>query len=153
MFYYKFNLILKDFSWYGTRAFKKKNLTTVQWMRHVKPKKYGWWRIDVLWKKDKYINIKIIKKGGWHFTQLKSPKDLYYKFLNDEHHDVFELNKITYSKVKDMIKNKYTIYSQFVDKLDWKSKWNNKIKLAKVSNKEMPIFLLKNMKKYKKWFA
>ena len=52
-----------------------------------------------------------------------------------------------------MIKNKYTIYSQFVDKLDWKSKWNNKIKLAKVSNKEMPIFLLKNMKKYKKWFA
>jgi beta-1,4-mannosyl-glycoprotein beta-1,4-N-acetylglucosaminyltransferase len=97
--------------------------------------------------------VKIIKRGGWHFTQLKSPKDLYYKFLNDEHHDEFELNKITYSKVKDMIKNKYTIYSQFVDKLDWKSKWNNKIKLAKASNKEIPIFLLKNMKKYKKWFA
>ena len=24
MFYYKFNLILKDLPWYGTRAFKKK---------------------------------------------------------------------------------------------------------------------------------
>jgi len=153
MYYYKFNLILKNFSWYGTRAFRKKNLTTIQWMRHVKPKKYSWWRIDVLWKKDKYINMKIIKNGGWHFTQLKSPKDLYYKFLNDEHHDEFELNKITYSKVKDMIKNKYTIYSHFVDKRDWKSRWNNKIKLIKLPNKDLPIFLLKNIKKYKKWLA
>ena len=153
MFYYKFNLILKNFSWYGTRAFRKKNLTTIQWMRHVKPKKYGWWRIDVLWKKDKYINMKIIENGGWHFTQLKSSKDLYYKFLNDEHHDEFKLNKITYSKVKDMIKNKYTIYSHFVDKRDWKSRWNNRIKLTKVLKKEMPIFLLKNIEKYKKWVA
>jgi len=153
MFYYKFNLILKNFSWYGTRAFRKKNLTTIQWMRHVKPKKYGWWRIDVLWKKDKYINMKIIENGGWHFTQLKSPKDLYYKFLNDEHHDEFELNKITYSKVKDMIKNKYTIYSHFVDKRDWKSRWNNKIRLIKAPNNVMPAFLLENIKKYKKWLV
>jgi len=153
MFYYKFNLILKNFSWYGTRAFRKKNLKSIQWMRHVKAKKYGWWRIDVLWKKDKYINMRIIENGGWHFTQLKSPRDLYYKFLNDEHHDEFELNKITYSKVKDMIKKRYTIYSHFVDKRDWKSRWNNKIKLTKVSNKILPIFLLKNIKKYKNWLV
>ena len=97
--------------------------------------------------------MKIIDKRCWHFTQLKSPKDLYYKFLNDEHHDEFELNKITYSKVKDMIKNKYTIYSHFVDKRDQKSRWNNRIKLKKVSKKEMPVFLLKNIEKYKKWLA
>jgi beta-1,4-mannosyl-glycoprotein beta-1,4-N-acetylglucosaminyltransferase len=153
MFYYKFNLILKNFSWYGTRAFRKKNLTSIQWMRHVKAKKYGWWRIDVLWKKDKYINMRIIENGGLHFTQLKSPRDIYYKFLNDEHHDEFELNKITYSKVKDMIKKRYTIYSHFVDKRDWKNRWNNKIKLTKVSNKILPIFLLKNIKKYKNWLV
>ena len=153
MFYYKFNLVLKNFSWYGTRAFKKKNLTTFQWMRHVKPKKYNWWRLDLLWKKDKYTNMKIVENGGWHFTQLKSPKDLYYKFLNDEHHDEFELSKITFSKVKDMIKNRYTIYSHFIDKRNWKDRWNNRIKLTKVSNKEMPIFLIKNLNKYKKWLA
>ena len=153
MFYYKFNLILKDLPWYGTRAFKKKNLTTIQWMRHVKPKKYGWWRIDLLWKKDKYRSINIVENGGWHFTQLKSAKDLYYKFLNDEHHDEFELNKISYSKVKDMIKNKYIIYSHFVDKRDWESRWNNKIKLKKVSNLVMPSYLIKNEQKYKRWFA
>jgi beta-1,4-mannosyl-glycoprotein beta-1,4-N-acetylglucosaminyltransferase len=152
MFYYKFNLILKNFAWYGTRAFKKKNLTTIQWMRHIKAKKYGWWRIDVIWKKDKYRSINIIENGGWHFTQLKSAKDLYYKFLNDEHHDEFELNKISYSKVKDMIKNKYTIYSHFVDKRDWKMRWNNEIKLKKVSNEEMPFYLIKNKQKYKRWF-
>jgi len=153
VFYYKFNLVLRNFNWFGTRAFKKKNLTTIQWLRHVKPKKYNWWRIDLLWKKDKYRSLKIIEKGGWHFTQLKSPKDLYFKFLNDEHHDEFELNKITLSKVKDMIKKRYTIYSHFVDKRNWKDRWNNKIKLSKVSNKELPIFLQENDNIYKKWLV
>lgn len=153
MFYYKFNLILKNVPWYGTRLFKKKNLTTIQLIRNVKPKKYGWWRIDLLWKKDKYRNLKIIQNGGWHFTQLKSPKNLYYKFLNDEHHDEFELNKITYCKVKDMIKKRYIIYNHFVDQRNWKKKWNNKIKLYKVPNKLLPHFLFKNLKKYKTWIA
>ena len=153
MFYYKFNLVLKNFYWYGTRAFKKKNLTTFQWMRHVKAKKYNWWRIDLLWKKDKYRNVRIVENGGWHFTQLKSPKDLYYKFLNDEHHDEFELSKITFSKIKNMIKKRYTIYSHFIDKLNWKDRWNNRIKLSKISNKEMPFFLIQNLNKYKKWLA
>lgn len=153
MFYYKFNLILKNLDWYGTRAFKKKNLTTIQWLRHVKPKKYNWWRVDLLWKKDKYRSLKIIENGGWHFTQLKSPKDLYYKFLNDEHHDEFELSQITLNKVKDMIKKKYITYNHFIDKRNWKDKWNNKIKLIKIANKEMPLFILQNLCKYKKWIA
>ena len=153
MFYYKFNLILKNLSWYGTRAFKKKNLTTIQWLRHVKPKIYNWWRIDLLWKKDKYRSLKIIENGGWHFTQLKSPKDLYYKFLNDEHHDEFELSQITLNKVKDMIKKKYITYSHFTDKRNWKDKWNNKIKLTKIANKELPLFLLQNLNKFKKWIS
>ena len=153
MFYYKFNLILKNLSWYGTRAFKKKNLTTIQWLRHVKPKIYNWWRIDLLWKKDKYRSLKIIENGGWHFTQLKSPKDLYYKFLNDEHHDEFELSQITLNKVKDMIKKKYITYSHFIDKRNWKDKWNNKIKLTKIANKELPLFLLQNLNKFKKWIS
>jgi len=153
MFYYKFNLLLKNFSWHGTRAFRKKYLTTMQWMRHVKAKKYNWWRIDVLWKKDKYINMKIIENGGWHFTQLKSPKELYYKFLNDEHHDEFELSKITFNKVKDMIKKKYTVYSHFVDKRDWMSKWSNKIFLTQVNKSELPDYINKNKKKYKNWIS
>ena len=149
MFYYKFNLILKNFSWYGTRAFRKKNLTTIQWMRHAKPKKYGWWRIDVFWKKDKYINMKIIENGGWHFTQLKSSKDLYYKFLNDEHHDEYELNKLRYAKIKDMIKKKYIIYDHNADQKDLKKKWNSKIFLTKINTNKLPIYIRKNLKKYR----
>ena len=153
MFYYKFNLMIKNINWYGTRACKKKNLTTFQWMRHAKSKIYNWWRVDVLWRKDKYINMKIIENGGWHFTQLKSPKDLYYKFLNDEHYDEFKLSKTSFAKVKDMIKNKYIIYNHFVDKSNLKDKWNNKIKLTKVKKKEIPLFIRENSNKYKKWFA
>ena len=97
--------------------------------------------------------MKIVEQGGWHFTQLKSAKDLYYKFLNDEHHDEFELSKITFNKVKDMIKKKYIIYSHFADKRNWKDKWSTRTKLVKVSNKEMPFFLIKNFNKYKRWLA
>ena len=106
-----------------------------------------------MWKKDKYRSLKIIENGGWHFTQLKSPKDLYYKFLNDEHHDEFELSQITLNKVKDMIKKKYITYSHLVDKRNWKDKWNNKIKLTKIANKELPLFLLQNFNKFKKWIS
>ena len=52
-----------------------------------------------------------------------------------------------------MIKKKYIIYSHFVDKRNWKDKWNNKIKLIKIANKEMPLFILQNLYKYKKWIA
>ena len=52
-----------------------------------------------------------------------------------------------------MIKNKYIIYSHFVDKRDWESRWNNKIKLKKVSNLVMPSYLIKNEQKFKRWFA
>ena len=46
MMYYKFNLILKDYSWIGTKACKKKILKTPQWLRNVKDRPYPWWRID-----------------------------------------------------------------------------------------------------------
>ena len=40
MFYYKFNLQLPGLIWVGTRACKKKNLISPQWLRNIKDKKY-----------------------------------------------------------------------------------------------------------------
>ena len=50
LFYYKFNLELKSIRWYGSRACKKKNLIDINHLRNLKPKKYPWWRFDVILK-------------------------------------------------------------------------------------------------------
>ena len=39
MFYYKFNLIYKEFLWQGTKAIKKRNFVSPQWLRNIKSKK------------------------------------------------------------------------------------------------------------------
>ena len=39
MFYYKFNLLYENFIWRGTKAIKKKNFLSPQWLRNIKGKK------------------------------------------------------------------------------------------------------------------
>ena len=53
MFYYKLNLRYKDFIWYGTKACKKKNFISPQWLRDIKSKKYSNLRLDLLFSKKK----------------------------------------------------------------------------------------------------
>jgi beta-1,4-mannosyl-glycoprotein beta-1,4-N-acetylglucosaminyltransferase len=152
-FYYKFNLELKTLSWYGSRGCKKKDLIDFEWLRQIKPKQYRPWRIDTIFKKDKYRNINIIENGGWHFSQLKSPEDIFKKLSNDEHHDEFEISGINLEKIKDMVKNHYILHDHNVDKKDIKNKWNRQINLEKVSLNEMPEHIYNNPKFYSEWIA
>ena len=76
MFYYKFNLNLPNFSWTGTKGCKKRNFISPQWLRNIKDRKYNFFRFDTLFSKTKYMNIKIINNGGWHFTNLKNAKEI-----------------------------------------------------------------------------
>ena len=46
MMYYKFNLILKNYPWIGSKACKKKDLRSPQWLRNIKDRAYSWWRLD-----------------------------------------------------------------------------------------------------------
>jgi catalase (peroxidase I) len=87
--------------------------------------------------------VKIIEKGGWHFSQIMNPKQIQIKFLNDEHHDEYELNKLKYTKIKDMIKNKYIIYDHKADQKNLKKKWNNKIFLTKININQLPYYIKK----------
>ncbi len=45
MMYYKFNLKYNDFTWIGSRACKKKNLISPQWLRNIKVRNYHWCRL------------------------------------------------------------------------------------------------------------
>ena len=81
MFYYKLNLLYEEFDWFGSKACKKKNFLSPQWLRNIKSKKYPKWRLDLVFSKKKYSNIFHVQNGGWHFTCIKSPEDLEKKAI------------------------------------------------------------------------
>ena len=84
IFYYKLNRYLEGFIWHGTKACKKKNLKSPQWIRNVKNKNFGFWRLDTFFSETKYINKIFIENGGWHFSNLKNPADVEKKFSENK---------------------------------------------------------------------
>ena len=154
LFYYKFNLCLLNNNWFGSKACKVKDLSSITDLRNVKSKKYNWWRIDTFFKKNKFINLKIVDNGGWHFTEIKSAEEIFEKHKNDEHHDEFELTGISLEDVRSMIKNRIIPYDHMADKKDLESKWgkNIKIPLSKIESDLLPKYLSQNKKKNINWF-
>ena len=124
LLYYKFNLLYDLVPWYGSKAVKKKKLISLSWLRNLKNKKYPFWRLDTLFSDKKYLNLDIIKDGGWHFTNIKSPEDLYEKLINFGHHDEFELSGLNIEDLKKKISEKKVFFNHFVDKANFKDKWN-----------------------------
>ena len=150
-FYYKFNLFYDLLPWYGSKACKKKSLKSFSWLKNIKTKKYPFWRIDTYFSENKMIDIEVIKDGGWHFTNLKSPKDLLEKFKNFGHHDEFEESGITLEKLKNYIDEGIVFYNHFADQKDL-NKWNFNYKLKKINDDFLPEYLIRNKDKFKDWF-
>ena len=151
-FYYKFNLLYDRMKWIGTKACKKKKLISFSWLRNIKLKKYPFWRLDTLFSKKKYTNINIVNNGGWHFTNLKTPEDMYDKFMNFGHHDEFKLSGISVEDIRAKISNKEMFYDHFADKSST-NKWKSDYKLKLVDENLLPSFLTKNKNKYNEWFS
>ena len=150
-FYYKFNLLYDRMSWYGTKACKKKKLKKFSTLRNIKNKKYPFWRLDTIFSDTKQKNVRIIKNGGWHFTNLKTPDELFEKLSNFGHHDEFEKLNITIESLKDKINKKEVFYNHFADK-EIKNKWTDSYKLKKIDNSFLPKYLNENHEKFNEWF-
>tara|TARA_B100000767_G_scaffold271212_1_gene296370 strand:+ start:120 stop:998 length:879 start_codon:yes stop_codon:yes gene_type:complete len=151
MYYYKFNLKNKGVEWFGSKACKIKDLKSINWLRNIKNKKYNLFRFDTLFSDFKYIDLKILENGGWHFTNLKTPEELERKFINDENHFDYDLSKIDLNVIKDMMNKKIIKYDHSAKK-NSKERFTNK-KLEIVNNEELPKFLQLNKEKYNNWFA
>jgi len=149
VFFYKFNLLYEGMSWYGSRACRKKDFISPQWLRDTKHKKYPAWRLDIILSNTKYSSIHYIENGGWHFTNIKSPEEIEKKFSNFLHHQDFEDSGLTLDDVKEMVENKKVLYDHSVDQKDYK--WSGKTTLKKISLSEMPDYLSENYKKYANW--
>ena len=149
MFYYKFNLNLPNFSWTGTKGCKKRDLISPQWLRNIKDRKYNFFRFDTLFSKTKYMNIKIINNGGWHFTNLKNAKEIEYKLKSYLHHREFDVNPISSEEIKRIMNDKIAIYDLSLDKTT--QKIGHGKKLQKYSLEKLPKFLQNNIDKYQEW--
>ena len=149
MFYYKFNLWLPNLIWTGTKACRKKNLINPQWLRNIKDRKYSFFRIDTLFSSTKFNSIKIINDGGWHFTNIKTPKEIELKFRSYLHHREFDLNPLSANQIGEIIKNKKAIYNLKVDKTI--NKFGNGDVLKKFELSKLPEYIIKNQKKFLEW--
>tara|TARA_Y100000590_G_scaffold466850_1_gene643593 strand:- start:10773 stop:11627 length:855 start_codon:yes stop_codon:yes gene_type:complete len=150
MFYYKFNLFCDRIDWYGTRGCKKKHLKSFSWLRDIKIKKYSKFRIDTLFSNTKYTDLKIINDGGWHFTQVKNPKDIQAKLTNSEDHFEYKESKKTLSDIEDYIKRRVISYDHQAKSSE--DKLSKEFQLETTSLNKMPLYLQKNLKKYSEWF-
>ena len=152
LFYYKFNLAYPKVDWFGSKSCKIKDLKNISWLRNIKNKKYNFFRLDTLFSEMKYIDLKIINEGGWHFTNLKTPKELLRKYLNDEMHSEFEFKNDDLKDIEYKIKNKFINYDHLLDtKSSNEKKQNNRFDLTKVNLDILPNYILNNLEKYKSW--
>jgi len=149
MFYYKFNLKLPNLIWTGTKGCKKRDLITPQWLRNVKDKKYPLFRIDTILSKVKYISVRFIDNGGWHFSNIKSAKEIEYKLKSYLHHREFDINPLKTEEIENIIKQKQAIYDLRVDKRV--NKIGNGSKLENYPTEKLPLYLQNNKKKYEQW--
>ena len=149
-FYYKFNLFYDRIPWFGTKGCKKKRLNKFSSIRNLKNKRYPVWRLDTYFSDIKQNNLKIVEKGGWHFTNVKTPEELFDKFVNFGHHDEFELANIDLDKIKKKIFNKEVFYDHLADK-ESSNKWSDNYKLKKIDLSYLPKYLAQNSEKFKDW--
>ena len=149
MFYYKFNLQLPNLIWTGTKACKKKNLISPQWLRNIKDRKYSFFRIDTFFSKTKFTSIKIISDGGWHFSNIKTPKEIEFKLRSYLHHREFDENPLSVDQIDKIIKNKLAIYDLKVDKTV--NKIGNGNKLEKFDINKLPNYIQINQNDLKDW--
>ena len=149
MFYYKFDLKVPDIVWTGTKSCRKKDLLSPQWLRNVKDRKYSTFRIDILFSKKKYSNIKFIGNGGWHFSNIKTAEEIEHKLKSYLHHREFDVQPLTVKEIKNIIENKQAIYDLKVDKRV--NKIGNGSKLVKFEFDKLPIYIQQNKHNLMKW--
>ena len=149
MFYYKFNLWLPNLIWTGTKACKKKNLVNPQWLRNIKDRKYSFFRIDTFFSKTKYTSTKVINDGGWHFSNIKTPKEIEFKLRSYLHHREFDLNPLSVTQIDEIIRNKQAIYDLKVDKTV--NKIGNGSILKNFDLNKLPEYIVTNKNKFLDW--
>ena len=130
----KLNLLnITDKYWMGTKICQKKYLKSPQWLRNIKTKKRPFWKFY------KPKEPQIIFDGGWHFSFLKSPKDISKKITSYSHSEFNKPEFTDEKKIEERIKNRTDIFDRNYE--------YEKISL----DSSFPKYLLDNINKFENW--
>ncbi len=149
MIYYKLNLYLENFPWIGSKACRKRELRSPQWLRNIKDRNYPWWRLDIFFSKIKYSNINIFENGGWHFSYIKSPEEIEKKLKSYLHHAEYDMNPIGINKISKLIEEKKAVYNLKVDSR--LNKFDEGNKLKKLDLNLLPQYVKDNISIFNDW--
>ena len=141
--------ILPKLLWTGTKGCRKKNLISPQWLRNIKDRKYSILRPDIFFSKKKYSDIFFVKNGGWHFTNIKAPKDIKNKLSSYLHHIEYDEKPLDVNEIENIINKKTAIYDLNLDKKLNKLGEGNKLESYDLN--KLPIYIKENKKKFELW--
>ena len=96
-----------------------------------------------------HISIKIISNGGWHFSNIKTPKEIEHKLRSYLHHREFDEHPLSVEEIEKIIKNKKAIYDLKVDKTV--NKIGNGNILEKFEINKLPKYIQINQNNLKEW--
>ena len=137
MYTYKINLFNKyESPWEGTRICKKKDLKSIDWLRHkvlAKNLKYKFWRVD------KEKNIEIIDQGGWHFNYLLRPDEISKKLKSLAETSWDKEEYFNENNIKKKISEKKDLFNR-----------GHIFETVKIDD-SYPEYLQKNQDKYNDW--
>ncbi|MBD1136987.1 hypothetical protein IDH35_05240 [Pelagibacterales bacterium SAG-MED49] len=134
IYYFKFNLQDRSVYWNKSKMCKYRLLKSFSSLRWLKGKKYNFYRIDTLFKKNHSLNISIINDGGWHFTYIKNLNDIAMKLKS-----VVEKEHGNYSL--DFIKSQIDKRINFLDR-------HMTILTKENLDESFPKYLIENKEKY-----
>ena len=137
-FYYKLNLLSEQYkdTWEGSRIIKYKNLKSFSWLRLIVKKnlKYSFFRFD------KFKRIKILEKGGWHFSYLMSEEDIQKKIKAWTHSELDTKENNSLEVIKKRVRENKDLFGR-----------DMKFSKLEFSEKFLPEYLIKNKKFYQNW--
>ena len=99
----------------------------------------------------KYQKVKIIKKGGWHFTNIMDEEKILYKIKSYLHHADFPEELLNKEIFKKLISDKQIMYDHSVDKNQ--DRFKNKKQLYTFEKNLLPTYILNNNDKFKDWLV
>ena len=138
-FNYKFNLFNKyESPWEGTRVAKKKDLSSIDFMRQKirsKNLKYSFFRFD------KEKNIETFERGGWHFNNLMSPEKISLKLRTFAHTEYSSKEFSSIDVIMDKINRKVDLFNRGHNYQ------------RRILDNTFPEYLIKNIHLYKEWIV
>ena len=134
---YKFNIFNSyESPWEGTRVCKKKNLKSIDYMRHnVKAKnlKYSFLRFD------KERNLEVFPNGGWHFNNIMEADQISTKLKTFAHSEYSDEKYSSANVIQTKINNKIDLFER-----------GEKYRAVDI-DETFPDYLRKNFEKFKKY--